>query len=174
MDTAASKELLADLFEEYSEWYKSLADDYGTLPRSISGVGENLQQFIYLLDSVELHHMVRNKFIRFVLDDFRAIAYVYGSLDIRGEGELEEVLDIVAADAAHYIAGSWLVIRDGEGKVTDLVDKGTREGDDTENHSGSWFLSGSVSFTDAEKVRYGALWQDAQPCVVFKDRNAEE
>ena len=123
METTASRELLLDLFEEYSEWYISLAEDYGSLPRSISGIGKNGRQFIYFLDGLELHHMVRNKFMRFVLEDFSAIAYAYGSLDIRGdseEGGLEEVLDIVAADTKQYISGSWRVIRDAESKVTGL------------------------------------------------------
>jgi hypothetical protein len=177
METTASRELLLDLFEEYSEWYISLAEDYGSLPRSISGIGKNGRQFIYFLDGLELHHMVRNKFMRFVLEDFSAIAYAYGSLDIRGdseEGGLVEVLDIVAADTKQYISGSWRVIRDAESKVTGLAHEGTHEGDDPDKHSGSWFLRGSFRFTDAENVRFRALWQEAKPGVVFKDRNASE
>jgi hypothetical protein len=147
METIASRELLADLFEEYSEWYSSLAKENGSLPRSISGVAEEGMQFIYLIDALELHHMVRNKFIRFVLDELSSVAYAYGSLDIRGdseEGQLEEVLDIVAADSRQYIMGSWRVIREKEGKVVDLQHMGTREGDDPEKHSGSWFLAGQI------------------------------
>jgi hypothetical protein len=177
MEITASRELLLDLFEEYSEWYMNLAQEHGSLPRSISGVGENGRQFIYFLDGLELHHMVRNKFMRFVLEEFSAIAYVYGSLDIRGdseEGGVEEVLDIVAADTEHYISGSWRVIRDGESRVTGLEHIGTRDGDDPDKHSGSWFLSGSFRFTDAEHARFSALWQDAKPGVVFKDRNSND
>lgn len=124
METSASRELLADLFEEYSLWYSSLAGEYGTLPRSISGVAEDGRQFIYLLDGLELHHMVRNKFIRFVLEEMQSVAYAYGSLDIRGEsdeGELVELLDVVAADMERYITGSWQVIRGQDGRVTDLL-----------------------------------------------------
>jgi hypothetical protein len=51
METTASRELLLDLFEEYSEWYISLAEDYGSLPLSISGIGNNGRQFIYFLDT---------------------------------------------------------------------------------------------------------------------------
>ncbi len=177
MEITASRELLFDLFEEYSEWYMSLAEDYGSLPRSISGIGNNGRQFIYFLDDLELHHMVRNKFMRFVLEDFSAIAYAYGSLDIRGdseEGGVEEVLDIVAADTEHYISGSWRVIRDGESRVTGLEHVGTRDGDDPDKHSGSWFLSGSFRFTDVEKARFSALWHEAKAGVVFKDRNSNE
>lgn len=43
-------DLLADLFDEYSAWYLGLAEEYGTLPRSISGINPNGEQFIYLLD----------------------------------------------------------------------------------------------------------------------------
>lgn len=177
MKDTASRELLGELFEEYSEWYMSLAEDCGSLPRSISGISENLRQFIYLLDDVELHHMIRNKFLRFVLDDFAAAAYAYGSLDIRGdsdEGRLEEVLDVIAADKEHYIAGSWRVIRDEEGRVTGLVHLGIRKGDDHEKQAGAWFLSGSIRFTDAENARYRSLWENAKPGVVFKDRNARQ
>jgi len=177
METSASRELLADLFEEYSLWYSSLAEDYGTLPRSISGVGVDNRQFIYLLDQLELHHMVRNKFVRFVLDSMNSRAYAYASLDLRGEsedGELQELLDIVAADAAHYIMGSWRVVRAGDGRVTDLLHLGTREGDDIQKHPGSWFLAGSILFSEPEKARFGAIWEEAMAGVIFKERTAGE
>jgi hypothetical protein len=177
METSASRELLTDLFEEYSLWYSSLAEEYGTLPRSISGVAADGRQFLFLLDGLELHHMVRNKFVRFVLEELKSVAYAYGSLDIRGEideGELVELLDIVAADAEHYITGSWQVIRGEDGRVTELLHRGTSEGDDTEKHSGSWFLTGSIRFSEVEKSRYGALWENAKPDIIFKDRNAGE
>lgn len=177
METSASRELLADLFEEYSLWYSSLAEEYGTLPRSISGVGGNGRQYIYLLDGLELHHMVRNKYIRFVLDEMNSLAYAYGSIDLRGESEeeeLQEILDLVAADSGHYIKGSWRVVRGEDGRVTALLHLGTREGDDTEKHPGSWFLTGSIRFSEPEKARYAAIWEAALPGVTFKDRVAGE
>ena len=177
METSASRELLNDLFEEYAQWYSSLAEEYGTLPRSISGVAEEGRQFLLLLDGLELHHMVRNKFVRFVLDELTSVAYAYGSLDIRSEsdeGELVELLDIVAADAEHYIMGSWQVIRGQDGRVTDLLHRGSSEGDDTEKHSGSWFLTGSIRFSEVEKARFGAIWEDAKSEIIFKDRNAAD
>lgn len=78
MEKIASKELLAEIFGEYSEWYESLAKEHGVLPRSISGVDESCRQFIYLIEELELHHMARNKFIRYILDEQRAVAYAYG------------------------------------------------------------------------------------------------
>jgi hypothetical protein len=173
METSASRELLTDLFEEYAQWYSSLAEENGTLPRSISGVAEDGRQFIFLLDALELHHMVRNKFVRFVLDELKSVAYAYGSLDIRGEsdeGELVELLDIVAADAEHYIAGSWQVIRGQDGRVADLLHRGSSEGDDTEQHSGSWFLAGSIRFSEVEKARYSAIWEEAKAGIIFNQR----
>jgi hypothetical protein len=177
MEISASGELLADLFEEYSEWYSNLANENGVLPRSISGVSEGGRQFIYLIDDLELHHMVRNKYIRFVLEEQQAVAYAYGGLALRGDseaGEIEEVLDVVAADSKHYIMGQWRVVRGDGGKVVDLRHMGTREGDDPEKQPGSWFLSGSLRFTDHEKVKYGSIWEAAKPKVIFTDRNADE
>ncbi len=177
METTASRELLADLFEEYSLWYSSLAGEYGILPRSISGVGGDGRQFIYLLDELEMHHMVRNKYIRFVLDSMSSLAYAYGSLDLRGdsdEAELLEVLDLVAANADHYISGSWRVVRGGDGRVSELLHLGTREGDDTQKHPGSWFLAGSIRFSETEKARYGAIWEEAMAGVIFKERASGE
>jgi hypothetical protein len=177
MEPIASRELILDLFEEYSEWYSSLAIENGDLPRSISGVSEKNHQFIFLLDGLELHHMVRNKFIRYVLEALNSVVYAYASLDLRGgsdEGPLEEVLDIVAADSGHYIIGSWRVSRDKVGTVVDLQHMGTREGDDPEKHPGSWFLAGSIHFTELEKVKFAAIWENAKPGVIFNDRNESE
>lgn len=168
-------QLLADLFEEYRAWYMSLAEACGNLPRSISGVAGDGRQFICLLEGIELHHMARNKFIRFVLDDLDSVAYAYGSTDIRDDsdgGQLIEVLDIVAADAERYITGSWRIVRDQDGRVTGLLHLGDREGDDPEKHSGSWFLAGSIRFSEAEKVRYGTIWEKTRQEVIFRDRHA--
>ncbi|NTU96744.1 MAG: hypothetical protein HGA62_02880 [Chlorobiaceae bacterium] len=70
--------LLQELFDEYTEWYKSLAEENGVLPRSVSGVDAAGRQFMYPLDILELHHMARNKYIRFVPDEQKAIAHAYG------------------------------------------------------------------------------------------------
>jgi hypothetical protein len=177
MESIESRELLADLFEEYSEWYLRLASENGILPRSISGVSKEGQQFIYVIEELELHHMARNKFIRFVLDEQESVAYAYGGLALRGDsdlGEIEEVLDVVAADSKQYIMGHWRVIRGDDGKVTGLQHMGTSEGEDPEKYPASWFLTGAIRFTEAEKVKYGAIWESAKPDVIFNDRSADE
>jgi len=174
MEKIPSEELLAELFGEYSEWYQSLAEAHGVLPRSISGVAGDGRQFIYLIDELELHHMARNKFIRFVLDEHGAQAYAYGGLALRGDsdaGEIEEVLDIVAADSGHYVMGHWRVNRNPEGKVSDLQHLGTSEGNDPETHPGTWFLAGSIRFSEAEKSKFEAIWKEAKPGVIFSARS---
>jgi len=176
MEPDMSGEILADLFDEYSEWYLSLAAEYGTLPRSLSGLSKDGRQFIYLLDDLDLHHMMRNKYLRYVLDDFNAVAYAYGGIDLRGDSdtvEVAEVLNVVAADPERYISGDWRVVRDEKGKIADLAHIGNRQGDDPEEHPGSWFLAGSVSFSSLEKARFGALWDEAKPGVIFRNRNGE-
>ena len=176
MENNPSTDSLAELFEEYCEWYLGLAEEYGALPRSISGVNRNGEQFIYLLDDLDLHHMARNKYLRFVLDEFGAESYAYGGIDLRGdsdEADVAEVLNVVAADAGRYISGDWRVTRDDDGRVADLASLGVRRGDDPEEHPGSWFLAGAVRFSEAEKTRFAALWDEAKPGVMFKDRSGE-
>lgn len=177
METVDSMELLRELYEEYSEWYFSLAEEDGVLPRSISGVAADGRQFIYLIDGLTLQPMARNKFLRFVLDEHRSVAYAYGTLALRGDsdlGEIEEVLDVVAADSRHYIMGHWKVIRGEDGKVTALKAMGVREGDDPEKYPSSWFLAGAIRFTDTEKLKYSGLWEEAKAGVMFSDRNVTE
>jgi hypothetical protein len=172
MDSIA---LLRELFEEYSEWYFSLAEENGILPRSISGVAEDGRQFIYLIDGLTLQTMSRNKYLRFVLDEHRSIAYAYGGLALRGDsdlGEIEEVLDVVAADSKQYVLGHWRVFRGEDGKVTGLKPMGTSEGNDPEKHSSSWFLAGAIRFTDNERVKYGGIWEQARSEVIIKERNS--
>ena len=48
MEINPSPDLLADLFDEYSAWYLGLAEEYSTLPRSISGVNSKGEQFFGL------------------------------------------------------------------------------------------------------------------------------
>jgi hypothetical protein len=176
MQTIESRELLAELFEEYSEWYFSLAEENGVLPRSVSGVSEEGRQFIYLIEGLDMHHMARNKYLRFVLDEYHSVAYAYGGLALRGDseqGEIEEVLDIVAADSKHFIMGHWRVSRGDEGKIIGLQHMGTSEGDDPEKHPSAWFLAGAIRFTEPEKVKFGSIWEQAKPDVMFNDRNTE-
>lgn len=55
-----------------------------------------------------------------------------------------------------------------------IADKGALHGNDPGEHPGSWFLSGAVNFSEAEKKRFSALWEKAKPDVIFKDRGGEE
>ncbi len=177
MEIKPSSELLADLFDEYTAWYLGLADEYGTLPRSISGINPNGEQFIYLLDDLELHHMTRNKYLRFVLDQFGAVMYAYAGIDVRGDSsvaEVTEVLSVVVADENQFLSGDWQVVRGEEGRIMDLAERGVRRGSDPGEHPGSWFLTGAVSFSEAENNRFSGLWGEAMPDVIFKDRGEEE
>lgn len=176
MQTVDSMELLRELFEEYSEWYFSVAEEDGVLPHSISGIAADGRQFIYLIDGLTLQPMARNKYLRFVLDEHQSVVYAYGTLALRGDsdlGEIEEVLDVVAANAKQYIMGHWKVIRGEGGKVTALKPMGVREGDDPEKYPSSWFLAGAIKFSDAEKLKYGSIWEEAKAEVLFHDRNSE-
>ncbi|HHE31896.1 MAG TPA: hypothetical protein ENL07_04535 [Chlorobaculum parvum] len=173
----SSIEFLRELYEEYSEWYLSMAEENGILPRSMSGIDAAGKQFIYLTDGLTLQPMARNKYLRYVLDEHQSVAYAYGGLALRGDsdlGQIEEVLDVVAADANQYVMGHWQVIRGEGNKVTGLHAMGVREGDDPEKHPASWYLAGALRFSDAEKQKYGTLWAEAQPKVMFNDRNAAE
>jgi len=177
MQSVESMDLLRELFEEYSEWYFSLAEENGVLPRSISGVAEDGRQFIYLIDGLTLQTMARNKYLRFVLDEHQSVAYAYGGLALRGEsdlGEIEAVLDVVAADSTQYVMGHWRVFRDADGKVTGLKSMGTSEGNDPDKHPSSWFLAGAIRFTETERVKYGGIWEHAKSEVIFNDRHSFE
>lgn len=176
MKSVDSKELLRDLFEEYTEWYFSVAEEDGVLPRSISGISADGKQFIYLIDGLTLPPLVRNKYLRYILDEHHSAVYAYGGLALRGDsdmGEIEEVLDVVAANAEYYIMGHWKVIRGDNGKVSGLKPMGVSEGDDLEKHSSTWFLAGAIRFTDTEKLKYGGIWEEAKAEVLFHDRNSE-
>lgn len=176
MQSEDTKALLRELYEEYSEWYFSLAEENGVLPRSISGVAADGRQFIYLTDGLTLQPMARNKYLRYVLDEHQSVAYAYGGLALRGDsdmGEIEEVLDVVAANAEYYVMGHWKVIRGEDGNVAALKPMGQSEGDDPEKHPASWYLAGAIRFTDTEKLKYSLLWEEARPKVMFSDRNSE-
>ncbi|NTU52876.1 MAG: hypothetical protein HGA97_04070 [Chlorobiaceae bacterium] len=176
MSSQGSTELLRTLFEEYSEWYFSLAEEEGVLPRSVSGVADDGKQFIYLMDSVSLPPLVRNKYIRFVLHEHHSKVYAYGGVALRGDsefGEIEEVLDVVTADSTSYLIGHWRVLREEGGLLTGLQSMGIHEGDDLEKYPGTWFLAGAITFTDAERIKYGALWEQSKPEAMFTDRNAD-
>ncbi len=119
--------------------------------------------------------MMRNKYLRFILDEFGAMAYVFAGIDVRGDSsvvEVTEVLKIVAADKEHYLSGDWQVMRGEVGRVMEIAEMGVCRGSDPGEHPGSWFLAGSVSFSEAEKTRFSALWAKAKPDVIFKERGA--
>lgn len=175
MDNSAPGDLLAELFEEYVEWYLNLADTEGVLPRSISGVFEDGRQFIYLLDHLELHHMARSKYLSYLLVDQGSVAYACGGTVLKGDsdqGEIEEVLEVVAADSRRYFVGQWRVFRDDVGRIAGLRHLGTRAGDDPEKHPSSWFLTGAIRFTEAERVRFGEMLKNDRSELIFSDRKA--
>ncbi len=168
--------LLEELFDEYSAWYLELARTEGLLPRSISGVSPEGRQFILLIDDLELHHMARNKYLRFVLATTGSVVYAYGGLALRGDsgqGEIVEVLDVVAADAGHYRIGHWAVERGEDGSLQALRHLATNCGDDPEKQPGAWFLAGALRFSESEAAKYGELWECARQQAMFSDRNCD-
>ena len=63
------------LFEEYRQWYESLARDQGKLPRSLSGISANGLQFIVILDGLNLNHVDRDNLIKTALRLEPSVAY---------------------------------------------------------------------------------------------------
>ncbi len=65
-------------------------------------------------------------------------------------------------------------VRGEEGRIMDLAERGVRRGSDPAQQASAWFLSGSASFSETEKTRFRALWDEAKPGVMFKDRGEDE
>jgi hypothetical protein len=165
------------LFNEFVVWYTNLVKTHGQIPRALTGVSEDGAQFILILDGLGLNHVERHKFIKFVLESERSIAYAYGSLNMSTtdiEDQLEEVLDIIVADAQHYVAGTWRVVRDDAGRATELKQKGSYEGDDPGQYPGppgTWYLRGSRNWSRSEAKELAEVWSRAREKALFRHRN---
>ena len=167
-------DLIHQLFEEYTLWYANLIKDSGRLPRSVSGVSEDGNQFTLIVDGLDFNHIERHNFIKSVLESEQSIAYAYGSLMMTGtdkKDEFEERLVIIAANSQHYVWGEWRVFRNSDGDAIGLQHSSTHEGDDPDDNPGAWFLTNALSFSKKDRVKFEGIWKHLREDAQFRNRN---
>jgi hypothetical protein len=168
----AKENLLNALYSEYVQWYIEIANKGGHIPRSISGVDKNGNQFIFVLEGFNLDHIERDNFIKVILKEELSTHYAYGTLmnAFNDESEmLEEELNVITASAERYIYGVFTVLRSESGSM-ELKSKGVWEGDDPENYPGMWFLSNPPVLPDVDLKKYVKMWKASRNEAFFKQR----
>lgn len=166
--TPMNTDLVHQLLDEYSVWYASLVKNNGRLPRSISGVSDDGNQFTLIVEGVNFNHVERHEFIKTILEIEKSRAFVYGSLSMT---PTDEVLDIIAADSQRYIVGTWRVIRASDGRALELQYLHTNEGSDPEKIPGAWFLTNALSISKVDRLKYEDIWKHLSKDAHFRNRN---
>ncbi len=144
---------LVDLLNEFAVWYHRLSEK-GLLPRTLSGINDSGKQFLLRLDDVTLSNDERHQLIHTILREEAAVCYAYGGMIQQEQGEH---LTLVIATEEQYVIGSWQVLRE-EG--IQLEHKELWEGDNPEEVPAAWFLTPAVRVSDADRLRYQAIWKE--------------
>lgn len=163
-----STELL-ELLNEFAVWYRKLAEK-GALPRALSGINAQGEQFLIRLDGITLDHEERHGLIHTILEEEKSVCYAYGGVvNAPGESQAQGVsrLRLIAATDAYFVMGAWDVIRNESihYEQTDLW-----EGDNPEEIPSAWFLTDAVKLGKGDRARYQRIWHELRQQALFMQR----
>lgn len=166
MKTVSHQELL-DLLNEFAFWYQELAKK-GPLPRALSGINAQGEQFLIRLDNLALEHPERHALIRTILSEEQAVCYAYGGVKhvLRGQQEGTERVTLIVAIRDYYVMGEWAVHR---APSIRLEQRDFWEGDNPKEVPSAWFLTNVVN-VGANTERYRSIWRALRPQALFLQR----
>ena len=165
-------DLTKEIFNEFVQWYSTLVEQHGRIPRAVSGVSGSGNQFIFIMDGLRLDHVERNKLITYALEAEGASIFAYGSLMAvynEDTDQISEELSIYAGTSKDFIAGSWFVTRNKKG-VPRIQHKNTSVGDDPQNYPTTWFLTPSKALSRDDKTRFSEIWNTLRKNVQIRKR----
>ncbi len=166
MQTFSHQDLL-NLLNEFAFWYQSLAKK-GPLPRALSGINAQGEQFLIRLDDLTLAHQERHALISTILREEQAICYAYGGLS---SGRVEQQnapgrLTLVVATSAYFLMGEWVVIQK---PPIQFEQKELWEGDNPEDVPAAWFMTNAVP-VGPDVERYRSIWRELRLQARFLQR----
>jgi hypothetical protein len=158
---------LLNLLNEFAFWYQGMAKK-GLLPRALSGINAQGEQFLIRLDGITLGHQERHALISTILKEEQALCYAYGGVSqaLDGEQEAAEQLTLIVATSTYFLMGEWAVIQK---PPIQFEQKELWEGDNPEAVPSAWFLTDAVS-VGPDIERYRSIWREMRPQARFLQR----
>jgi len=173
--TQRDLDMIEKLLKQTEEWYQSLVEDHGRLPCSLGGTNAQEDQFVFILDGLELDHVEKHEFIRFVLNEEKSEYFQYGVLngvfDEDSESILEE-LTLTAGNGKSAITSYWKVNRDEDGHPT-LEFKTRSTTDNPCDYIPTSFLCKHAPTDPVKLEKYHALWATIRDKIYRKPAPAE-
>lgn len=151
---------LLNLLNELAFWYQRMAKR-GPLPRTLSGINAQGEQFLIRLDGITLGHQERHALISTILKEEQALCYAYGGVSsvLDSEREGTEQLTLIVATSVYFVMGEWAVHRKPPIR---FEQKELWEGDNPEAVPSAWFLTNAVS-VGPDIERYRSIWRELRP-----------
>jgi hypothetical protein len=164
---------LLELLNEFAYWYRKLAEK-GVLPRALSGINGQGEQFLIRLDGVTLNHQERHKLIHTILKEEQSVCYAYGGVvnAVDGnEAQPTEQLRLIAATDTYFVMGAWEV---GLKPSLRFEQTDLWEGDNPEEIPSAWFLTDAIEVSKEEAARYRQIWREmrAQALILQRPQDA--
>ena len=167
--------MIEKLLQQTEEWYQSLVTDHGRLPCSLGGANAKEDQFVFIMDGLELDHVEKHEFIRFVLREEKSEYFQYGVLNGVFDDEtqsIREELTLTAGNNQTAITSYWSVHRDEDGHPT-IEFKNRLTIDDPCNYIPTSFLCEHAPAEPAKLEKYHALWATIRDKIFRKPAQSE-
>jgi hypothetical protein len=160
---------LLELLNEFAYWYRKLAEKR-ILPRALSGINAQGEQFLIRFDGVTLDHHERHKLIHTILKEEQSVCYAYGGVvnELKeSEAQSAAQLRLLAATHAYFVMSAWEVeFRPSfRFEQTELW-----EGDNPEEIPSAWFLTDAIEVSKEEAARYKAIWWEMREQALVMQR----
>lgn len=158
---------LLELLNEFAYWYRNLAEK-GILPRALSGINAQGEQFLIRLDGITLDHQARHQLIHTILKEEQSVCYAYGGpVGEAGDGRALPNLRLIAATEDYFVMGAWEV---EHGHPLRFEQTDLWEGDNPEEIPAAWFLTNAVAVTAADVERYRHIWRELRKQALILQR----
>jgi len=167
--------MIEKLLQQTEEWYQSLVTDHGRLPCSLGGTNAKEDQFVFIMDGLELDHVEKHEFMRFVLREEKSEYFQYGVLNGVFDDEtqsIREELTLTAGNNKTALTSYWYVHRDEDGHPT-IEFKKRLSVDDPCNYIPTSFLCEHAPAEPAKLEKYHALWATIRDKIFRKPAQTE-
>jgi hypothetical protein len=162
--------LIDSLFDECIQWHLNMANEHHAVPRTLTGINSDGQQFRVILDGLHLNHLEIAGLIKTALMFEEAVAYSYSRLVGSPDGTVE--LEVISSSSKSFICGFLPVTRDSSGEIFSLNLNNRNHGNDPENYPGAWFLTDAFKVTEEDVLRYRELWLAIRLEAKFQSRSS--
>jgi hypothetical protein len=153
-------------------YYRTLALEYGKIPKVFTLVKEDGHQFLFFVDDLQMEREEESDFLTFIIKEENAVCYARGGLFVQ-ENE-QQTIEVYISDR-HDPQGIWCeakLTRDRDGRPAALSDFHKQLGP-REKILYSWLFNQS-ELSEERAIAYKTTWEAIKPRILNRQMQPQQ